>query len=340
MPSLEELMAFNEEVASLPRAGVPFDLGLAQLSRDPTQVSRRINAAITRRVEEGATLLEAVTAESQSFSPAYQSLVIAGLRCGSLPSALEALGRYSQPMQDVRQTVRSSLIYPTIICLLAYVLFAGACVYLWPRYDQLFADIDSTGGLTFNLFGKFRDWLTCWIAIPPVLLIALAFRWKKARLVPTNGKPLLLGRLPAISRITLDQRRASLAELTALLVEHDVPLAEAIGLAARASGETQIANEIERVTAESAEPLLADSRAARQLPPLVRWAIGSSREAEGIAHALRTAAKVYQHRSRRNAAALRRWLPPLLCVVIAGGVTLLFCLAVFVPLVRMIWELG
>lgn len=340
MPSLEELLAFNEEVASLPRAGVPLDLGLERLSGDSTQANRHINAAITRRVEEGASLLEAVKAESRSLSPAYQSLIIAGLRCGNLSAALEALSRYSQPLQNVRQTVRSSLVYPLIIFLIAYGLFAGACIFLWPRYDQLFADLNSSGGFTFNLVGKFREWLPFWIAIPPVLLIALAFRWSRARLAPLKSKPQLLSRLPAISQITADQRRATLAELTALLVEHDVPLAEAIGLAARASGETQIATEVERLSTESVEPFSTDSPAARQLPPLVRWAVGSSQEAEGIGHALRMAAKVYRHRAQRNAVSLRGWLPPLLCVVIAGGVTLLYCLAVFGPLVRMIWELG
>ena len=50
MTSLEELLAFNDEVASLTQAGVPIDLGLSQISRDPEVASQQMNAALAERV--------------------------------------------------------------------------------------------------------------------------------------------------------------------------------------------------------------------------------------------------------------------------------------------------
>ena len=91
MSSLRELLAFNDEVASLSRAGVPLDLGLSQVSRDPDRAIELINAAIKRRMQNGASLADAVSQEDDILPPIYQSVVSAGLRCGRLPAALAAL---------------------------------------------------------------------------------------------------------------------------------------------------------------------------------------------------------------------------------------------------------
>ena len=339
MPSLEDLRSFNEEVASLYRADVPIDVGVSGLGGDSHEAMRRINAALSRRVQDGESLMDAV-AGLQLLPSAYQSVIIAGLQCGNLAAPLELLSRSSRPLQDAGQTIRSSVVYPLVIFLIAYGLFAAACLFLWPPYEQLFANVNSNGGFTFSLIGRLRDWLPYWVAIPPLLVVALVLRFNPRRIASRAGRLELLGWLPGIAPIHSDQRRASIADLAALLVENDVSPNDALRLSARAAGEAQMAAAMDQLPIDEEETIPADSEAARQLPPLVRWAVGSSQEAEGIAHALRIAAKVYRQRAQRNAVSLRGWLPPLLCVVIAGGVTLLYCLAVFGPLVRMIWELG
>ena len=64
MSSLEELLAFNDEVAALADAGVPIDLGLAQLSGDPDSAREQINATISRRAQGSDSLNDAVSEES------------------------------------------------------------------------------------------------------------------------------------------------------------------------------------------------------------------------------------------------------------------------------------
>jgi len=255
MTSLEELIAFNDELASLTRAGVPIDLGLSQLSRDPDIANNQINAAVTRRVQNGVSLVDAMTDEDQLFPPIYQSVVRAGLRCGRLPAALEGLSRYTQSLLDVRQSLRSALVYPLIICVVAYVLFVGSCLFLVPDYDRLFANMGSDGGAVFHVVRMLCDSLPFWVAIPPLLLTALLYVWfrsNSSRSMAFRGLPRILSWLPGVSRITADQRRASLAELLALLVEHEVPLHEGLRLAARASGDRKLTSAAQQM-ADGAE---------------------------------------------------------------------------------------
>jgi general secretion pathway protein F len=345
MSNLEELRAFNDEVASLARAGVPIDLGLSQLSRDPDRAANQISATVARRVDTGVSLLDAVAGEGRSIPPIYQTVVSAGLRCGRLPAALEALSQYTRPLLDVHQILRSAFVYPIIICLLAYLLFVGSCLFLWPEYELVVADIGSEGGGVLHIVRMLRDWLPLWVVIPPVLLAALLlglFRSKSSRGVSFRGLPRYLSWLPGVSRVAADQRRASLAELLALLIEHDVPLHESLQLAARANGEGNLTSPAGEMAGavEQGQSLSQGSDAARSFPPFLRWALTSSTEADELARNLRIAAKTYRHRAERLAESLRVVMPMLTCIVVAGGVTLLYALSVFGPFVQLIWELS
>jgi general secretion pathway protein F len=343
--TLEELLAFNDELASLTRAGVPIDLGLAKLNRDPDRAVQQINAAVARRVDRGVSLSEAVAEEDRLLPAIYRTVVSAGLRCGRLPAALEALSQYTRPMLDVRRILGSAFVYPIIICMLAYVLFVGSCLLLWPQYDPLLADVGTGGGTVFHVMRMLRDSLPFWVAIPPVLLVALLFSWFRSgssRGLSSRGLPAALIWLPGVSWVAADQRCAGLAELLALLVEHGVPLHESLRLAARANGDHTLASAARQMAtaAEQGQPLNQDSEAARQFPPFLRWALTSSAEANAVARSLRLAAETYRRRAERRAESLRIVIPVLTCVVFAGGVTLLYCLSVFGPFVRLIRDMS
>ena len=341
MSSLEDLLTFNDEIAALSRAGVPLDVGLAQLDPDPDIAKKLINGAITRQSRVSDSLVDAISEDDQSFPPVYQGVVCAGLRCGRLPAALEAMSRYLQPVHDTRQTFRSSLVYPTVICLIAYVLFVGSCLYLWPQYDRMFAVMDSGGGAFNAIVGALREWLPYWVAIPPVLLIvALAWRWRsKSSHTIGFGRSFWLWKwVPVVSGVAIDQCRARLAELLALLVEHDAGLPEALRLAAPASGDDDLASAVRQLADEldRGQSLSHDSEAARQLPPFLYWALTSAPESGGRAQSLRIAASVYRHRAQRRAESLRVIVPTVTCVALAGGATLFYCLSIFSPFVQMI----
>jgi general secretion pathway protein F len=345
MTSLEELIDFNDEVASLTHAGIPIDLGLSQLSHDPDIANNQINEALAQRVQNGVSLDDAISDEDQLFPPIYQSVVAAGMRCGRLPAALEALSRYTQSLLDVRQSLYSALFYPLIICALAYLLFVGSFLFVAPEYDHLLADMGSGGGAVFYVVRMLRDSLPFWVAIPPVLLTALLFvefRSNSSRTMWFRGLPRLVSWLPGVSRVTADQRCVSLAELLALLVEHEVPLHEGLRLAAQASGDRKLTSAVQQMAnaAEQGQSLTQDAQAAKQLPPFLRWALTTPTEAGSLARTLRLAAKTYRHRAERHTKWLCVVMPMLTCVGLAGGVTLLYCLSVFGPLVQLIKDLS
>ena len=96
--SIEQLIALNDEIVSLVRGGMPLDAGLRELGQSSGGVMRRLTEALTTRMEHGASLEEALSAEQAQLPPEYRAVVTAGLRAGRLPAALEAVSNYAREL--------------------------------------------------------------------------------------------------------------------------------------------------------------------------------------------------------------------------------------------------
>jgi hypothetical protein len=72
------------------------------------------------------------------------------------------------------------------------------------------------------------------------------------------------------------------------------------------------------------------------LPPFMRWAICHADDTVGKSRALRMAAGAYRESAQRRVQRLRVVAPAVTCLVIGGGVALLYALALFVPVVQML----
>src|SRR5688572_24004919 len=89
--SLDELLALNDEIAALLRAGVPLERGLSQFGRDASGRRGELARDLAERLEKGESLPQAIAASKQQFPPLYAAVVQAGLKSGRLAVALEGL---------------------------------------------------------------------------------------------------------------------------------------------------------------------------------------------------------------------------------------------------------
>src|SRR5262245_6985582 len=92
--SLDDLIALNDEIAALARAGLPLERGLREVGRDVSGGLSRAMLSLAERMGQGATLPEALAADRDKFPPIYRAVVEAGVRAGRLPAALESLAAF------------------------------------------------------------------------------------------------------------------------------------------------------------------------------------------------------------------------------------------------------
>ncbi len=341
--SLDELIALNDEIAALARAGVPIERGLAGLSCDLPGHLGRISGILAERLARGESLSAAMAAEPEVFPPVYRALVEAGLRSGRLAPVLEALAVSARRLRDVRQTMLHALLYPLGVVILACSLSVFMFQKVLPSLALVYDRHPPTG---LKVLGAIGDYSDVWGSIVPGAIIVLMAIWwyrsSRALVLQSGRGARLFGMLPGVRRVVASSQAASLAEILALLLEQGVPLDEAILLAADTVGDraTRDAAQTLALNIQRGAAPTTDVPRKSGLAPLVRWLMIGGQNQRTLVPLVRHTAEVYRQRTLRQADWLRFYLPALLTAGIGGTVTLLYGLSLFLPLTHMFEDLA
>ena len=333
----------SDEIAALARAGVPLERGLAELAHEMPGRLGRFAAELAARSGRGEPLAEALAASSSELPAVYAAVVAAGLRAGRLPAALEALAHAARRLAETRRSLILLTLYPLLVLAVVWTFLAFFTGLLAPQLLRSFESLGVPGTALFRPLAWCGRGARYWGPAGPAVLMLVAAWWWNASARATGGRPFaaqrLLGWVPWLGRMLRWSRTATFAEILALLVEHDVPLAEAIRLAASAAGDPRLLAMAEKLAAGAEGGTIAAADDCG-LPPLLVWLVGGRRSEATLLPALRHAADTYHRRAQQQADLARVLLPLVLTVGISGGLTFLYALALFAPYVMMLRSLA
>lgn len=142
--SMENFLAFNQEIAALLRAGLPLlqtlDLMLERME-DPFM--RSVIGEIRDQVRSGAELSDAFASFGDLFPPLYASSLKAGERSGELEGVIRRFVRYLRLLLNARKRVVSALVYPSVLISLSIVMIAVMTIYVVPTFSKFYGDLDA-----------------------------------------------------------------------------------------------------------------------------------------------------------------------------------------------------
>ncbi|HEY1381184.1 MAG TPA: type II secretion system F family protein [Gemmataceae bacterium] len=337
----DELIALNDQIAGMAKAGLPLDQGLAGLAREMGRGRlRSVTAAIADDLRAGTPLPEAVERRRADLPPFYAHLVTAGIRTGRLPEVLATLTAYARTVAVTRAIVVESLFYPAVVLSLATILLGGLVFFIVPQFDQLFND-----------FHMRLPWITEWVlritrypipifAVPVAVVATVFLTWLVTRWTPAGRRAWarLVYSVPVVGTLVRSARLAAFADLLSVLVEYEMPLPDAFRLAGQGSSDPLMAGRAGAVADRLATGIaLAPSlRDLGLLPEWVIWMAGSGEQRGALAAALRQIAAVYRRQVEARAALLRSVLPAFAIIGTAGVLVAVFVLSVMVPMIKLI----
>ncbi|MHC4876976.1 MAG: type II secretion system F family protein [Planctomycetota bacterium] len=345
--SLEQLIAFNDEIASLIRSGVPLELGLKQLGHSTAGGLARLSQRLSERMETGVTLQQALDDEGDRIPGVYRAVVEAGLRSGRLPQALEEMSGLAGALLDLHRRIAIALLYPAIVFLMAWGLLTFVSFEMIPRFLVTHKAL----GLTVSWLTRVLSWLGDNAAIwcPGVPLVAIIVGLFLAQRVSsehnTSAGRLVSSRLHRFAwfpSIIENYDRATFTRTLHLLVQNHLPLHEAVLLAGWATGCRRIIRDTTSVAQrlQAGDSLQTSLESARNLPSFLRWMLASGERNGNLAAVLTTAGNVYQERANQQAEMLKSVLPAVLTVLIGGSVTLVYGLLLFGPVFEMFHDMA
>jgi general secretion pathway protein F len=343
--SIEHLIALNDELAAIVRAGLPLERNLRQVGRDiPGTLGQTVQLLATR-LSHGETLPQALAAERHRFPGVYRAVVEAGLKAGRLSAALEGLAAFARSYAELRRAIGMALIYPLIVLTLAYVLFAYFVLQIAPEILTTYSLFRFSTGGTLAAIERCRATLPYWGPILPVILAMIGVWWLhsgRAMLLQPAWTRRTLGWIPWLRGILANSRSACFADLLALLVEQEVPLPEAIVLAAETTADDALVAAARQVATavERGEPVRDAMTTSAVFPPMLRWLMVTGLKRGLLAKSLRHAGQTYRELSMHHASLVKQLLPVFLLLAVGGTAAFTYCLSVFLPFVSLLNDLS
>lgn len=338
----DDLIALNEEIAGMARAGLPLDQGLAALAREMGGSKlQQVTAALAADLRAGHTLPEALERQSGQVPPFYAGLVTAGVRSGRIGEVLATLTAYARSLANMRTIVVDALFYPAIVLTFAVVLFGLLSFFILPQFDKLFQEFGmQLPLLTTLVLSVGRQPLTL-VFIPlgviflGLIVARLCFRFTE-RGRRTWAK--FVYALPIFGTLIRSARLAAFTDLLAILVEHEVPLPEAFRLAGEASSDPVMASAARQVHQDlsQGQPLGEVLRGRGLVPEWVCWMTGLGEKRGTLGPALHQVADTYRRQVEMRAALLRSVLPPFMVIATAGLFVTFFVLVLMLPMHRLL----
>lgn len=340
--TLNDLIALNDEVVALSRAGVPLGRGLLGFGGDVPGKLGRVARGLGKELDAGMPLEGALVRMGSAMPATYRAVVEAGMRTGRLSAALEDVADYARGYSELRRSIGQALVYPLMVLLFGYVLFLGYLVLFMPRLRAAFESLGVGGSGVARWLERLGDSVPYWGPLVPLVVVCGVAAWLwmgRARgLDAARG----LRWVPWLASTMADWRAANFAGWLGLLSRHGVPLAEALRLSGDACGDKRLeawavraANEEERGRA------LADSQErSANTPALLHWLLVLGLREGKLDTVLAHASGLYKQRAWRKAELLRLTMPTMLLVCVAGISALVYLLTVVLPWTQLLSSLG
>ncbi len=230
----KNLTMFTRQLAVLVTSGTPLVQSLGALERQSSDKAwQQVVARLRVKVEEGATLSQAMEAEPDVFDPVCRSLIAAGESGGSFDQMLERLAALTRRQLHVRNAVVGALVYPALLVVVAIGVLAIMLLFVLPRFAGLFETLDVALPPTTRLLMALSEFLrTYWWTLP---LAALAGgtggrAWLRSEPGRRWADTVIL-RLPGIGPVVKSFAMARIARVLGVLLNGRVPLLEALALA-------------------------------------------------------------------------------------------------------------
>src|SRR5712672_2006410 len=138
--ALQDLVIFTRQLATMIDAGLAMVQSLQALAEQTTnKVMRDVIKDVCTRVEGGDSFSEALQKHPKAFSRLYVCMVAAGEKGGLLAEILARLATYLENAARLRKKVKSAMMYPTVVTVVAILITIFLLVKVVPVFGEIFA---------------------------------------------------------------------------------------------------------------------------------------------------------------------------------------------------------
>ena len=246
--STREFLVFNQELATLLKAGMPLVQSLDILRRRiANPLFKSVLDDVYERVRGGNSLSEAFEAHGTLFPGVYTASLLAGEKSGSLEQVIRRYVSYVKVVATVKRKTVSALVYPVILLLLSLGVVSIIVLRVVPEFGLFYQQFDRPLPLSTRIIVQVSDFVRSYFLLIIGVVVAgslMFWAWIREPAQRERFDRWVL-QLPALGQIARKFSISQAARTLATLLGGGIPLVNAIDVAARSIKNRYIARELQ-----------------------------------------------------------------------------------------------
>ncbi|MHC5020717.1 MAG: type II secretion system F family protein [Planctomycetota bacterium] len=342
--SVKELTNFTVQLATLIDAGLPIVRSLRVLEGQlKAGLLKTTVGAVAEDVEGGSPLSDAMGKHPKVFDRLYMNMVKAGEIGGVLDQILNRLAEFMDKSYHLRKKVIGAMIYPAAVITFAVSVVIVLLIFIVPRFEKLFREMRlELPQVTKVLIGVSR-WLldnSYWLPLVIIALFVIGIFLKRVPKIAMLIDGFKL-RVPLFGTIARKAVIARFSRTLGTLTQAGVGIIDALEICQGTSNNAVVAEAIEGIkdSVREGESIAGPMSQARVFDDVVVNMVDVGEETGELDRMLLKVGDTYDKDVEVAVDSMVSLLEPLLIIVV-GGIVFFIVLALFLPLTKMLQELG
>ncbi len=336
--SAKDIAFFSRQMATMMKSGVPIVSSLEIIGgghRNPRM--KKMVDSIRTDIEGGSSLHESISKHPVQFDELYRNLVRAGEGAGVLETVLDTVASYKESIEALKGKIKKALFYPAMVIAVALIVSAILLIFVVPQFEEVFssfgADLPAFTQFLVNLsrFAVSWWWLMLGVLVGSIVGFIMAYK-RSPRM--QHGMDRLILKVPVIGQIMHNSSIARFARTTAVTFKAGVPLVEALGIVAGATGNKVYEEAVLRMRDDVSVgyPVNMAMKQVNIFPHMVVQMTAIGEEAGALDTMLFKVAEYFEQEVNNAVDALSSLLEPMIMVfigVVVGGMVIGMYLPIF-----------
>ncbi|MCX6725598.1 MAG: type II secretion system F family protein [Candidatus Saccharibacteria bacterium] len=343
----KELVVFIRQLSTMVGAGVPLTRSLAMLQgQTESKYFKIVLTGITKDVESGIPLADALAKYPNVFSEVFVNMVRAGEAGGILDEILKRLATQVEKDSSMRKKVKSAMTYPVAILTITTIAFFGVMIFVIPKIGKILTDL-SDGKSSLPIYTRVMLSGSAFMQHNAILILVVFFGviYAVRRYIKTaKGKyqfHALLLKTPVVKMIITKVAIARFSRTFASLMSAGVGVLEALDVTGGAIGNKVIEAELKEAAkaVKNGKQLSEPLSESKHFPPIVSQMLAVGEETGQIDTILIKVADFYEEEVEAVVDGLSSIIEPLMIIVL-GAVVGLIAASVMGPIANLSKNIG
>jgi len=338
--STKDLAIFTRQFATMISAGLPLVQCLDILAKQSSKPSfGRVISEVTREVEAGATLSDALGKHKSVFDDLFRNMVAAGEAGGVLDEILLRLATYIEKADALKRKVQSAMVYPAVVLTVALGATAFMLIFIIPTFAKMFTDFGGELPLPTKIVLIMSNILVHWWWVMLLGLFAAFIALQRYYSTEAGHRQVdaLVIRMPVLGDVLLKGAVARFTRTLGTLIASGVPILAGLEITARTAGNKIIAEAImsARASIREGETVSAPLKSSGVFPPMVTQMISVGEQTGALDEMLTKIAVFYEAEVDTAVDTLTSIIEPVM-IVIMGGIVGGMVVSMYLPMFKLI----